>query len=82
VRLSPGLPSQSGGRGAGTLETLGDMADSFAARFATARDRHGPLAIGADPHGQVLGEWGLTDDADGLSGSPTSCSARRSARSA
>jgi orotidine-5'-phosphate decarboxylase len=42
------------------------MADSFAARFAAARDRHGPLAIGADPHGQVLGKWGLTDDADGL----------------
>jgi orotidine-5'-phosphate decarboxylase len=42
------------------------MPGSFAARFATARDRHGPLAIGADPHGQVLGKWGLTDDADGL----------------
>lgn len=42
------------------------MPDSFAARFATARDRHGPLAIGADPHGQVLSKWGLTDDADGL----------------
>jgi orotidine-5'-phosphate decarboxylase len=42
------------------------MTDSFAARFAAARDRHGPLAIGADPHGQVLGKWGLTDDADGL----------------
>jgi hypothetical protein len=42
------------------------MADSFAAQFAAARDRYGPLAIGADPHGQVLGKWGLTDDADGL----------------
>jgi orotidine-5'-phosphate decarboxylase len=42
------------------------MPDSFAVRFATARDRRGPLAIGADPHGQVLGKWGLTDDADGL----------------
>ena len=57
---------QSGGCGAGALGTLGDMADSFAARFAAARDRHGPLAIGADPHGQVLGKWGITDDADGL----------------
>lgn len=42
------------------------MADFPAARFAAARDRHGPLAIGADPHGQVLGKWGLADDADGL----------------
>jgi orotidine-5'-phosphate decarboxylase len=40
--------------------------DSFAVRFAAARDRHGPLVLGADPHGAVLGAWGLTDDADGL----------------
>ena len=42
------------------------MADSFAARFAAVRDRYGPLALGADPHGPLLEEWGLPDDADGL----------------
>jgi orotidine-5'-phosphate decarboxylase len=42
------------------------VADSFAVRFAAARDRHGPLVLGADPHGAVLQAWGLTDDADGL----------------
>lgn len=42
------------------------MADSFAVRFAAARDRYGPLVLGADPHGPVLRAWGLTDDADGL----------------
>jgi orotidine-5'-phosphate decarboxylase len=39
---------------------------SFAVRFKAARDRHGPLVLGADPHGPVLAAWGLTDDADGL----------------
>ena len=39
---------------------------SFADRFAAARDRHGPLVFGADPHGPLLAKWGLTDDADGL----------------
>lgn len=38
----------------------------FADRFAAARDRHGPLVFGADPHGPLLAKWGLTDDADGL----------------
>jgi len=42
------------------------VADSFPLRFAAARDRHGPLVLGADPHGAVLEAWGLTDDADGL----------------
>lgn len=42
------------------------MADSFAVRFGAVRDRHGPLVLGADPHGPVLRAWGLTDDADGL----------------
>jgi orotidine-5'-phosphate decarboxylase len=42
------------------------MGDSFAARFAAARDVHGPLVLGADPHGRVLSGWGLSDDADGL----------------
>ena len=42
------------------------MADSFAVRFAAVCGRHGPLVLGADPHGPVLRGWGLTDDADGL----------------
>jgi orotidine-5'-phosphate decarboxylase len=42
------------------------MPDSFADRFAVARDAWGPLVLGADPHGEVLTQWGLTDDADGL----------------
>jgi orotidine-5'-phosphate decarboxylase len=42
------------------------MADSFADRFAAARDARGPLVLGADPHARVLSAWGLTDDADGL----------------
>ncbi len=42
------------------------MGETFAARFAAARAAHGPLVLGADPHGQLLAGWGLTDDADGL----------------
>src|SRR6266567_7085654 len=42
------------------------MTTPFAARFAAVRDRFGPLALGADPHDQVLRKWGLADDADGL----------------
>jgi len=42
------------------------MADPFAVRFAAAREKYGPLAIGADPHGPLLERWGLADDAAGL----------------
>jgi orotidine-5'-phosphate decarboxylase len=42
------------------------MNTPFASRFAAARDRFGPLVLGADPHGPLLGQWGLSDDADGL----------------
>lgn len=42
------------------------MADSFAERFAVVRDAWGPLVLGADPHGELLARWGLSDDADGL----------------
>lgn len=42
------------------------MADSFADRFAAVRSAHGPLVLGADPHGSLLRDWGLGDDADGL----------------
>ncbi len=38
----------------------------FADRFAVARDRYGPLVLGADPHGSLLEKWGLPGDADGL----------------
>jgi orotidine-5'-phosphate decarboxylase len=42
------------------------MGDPFAARFATSRARYGPLVFGADPHGPLLEQWGLTDTPDGL----------------
>jgi len=42
------------------------VAEPFAARFAAARDRFGPLVFGADPHASVLARWNLTDDAEGL----------------
>ena len=42
------------------------MADAFAVRFAAARDKFGPLVVGADPHGPLLRAWGLSDDAEGL----------------
>lgn len=42
------------------------MADPFAVRFAAAREKYGPLALGADPHGPLLEQWGLADDAAGL----------------
>ncbi len=42
------------------------MADSFAARFAMVRARHGPLVWGLDPSGDLLDTWGLGDCADGL----------------
>jgi orotidine-5'-phosphate decarboxylase len=42
------------------------MGDSFAARFAAARSRWGPLAWGLDPSGPLLETWGFGDCADGL----------------
>lgn len=42
------------------------MPESFAARFAAARSRHGPLVLGADPSGPLLTAWGVGDTADGL----------------
>ncbi len=42
------------------------MPDPFAARFAAARARYGPLVLGADPHGPLLRAWGLADDANGV----------------
>ncbi|HEY0933591.1 MAG TPA: orotidine-5'-phosphate decarboxylase [Trebonia sp.] len=42
------------------------MADAFADRFAAVRGTLGPLVLGADPHGRLLRDWGLADDAAGL----------------
>jgi orotidine-5'-phosphate decarboxylase len=39
---------------------------SFAARFAAARGKFGPLVWGLDPSGRLLQEWGLGDSPDGL----------------
>lgn len=39
---------------------------SFAGRVASAVAVTGPLCAGIDPSAALLGEWGLTDDADGL----------------
>jgi hypothetical protein len=42
------------------------MADPFAARFAAARARFGPLVWGLDPSGELLDTWELGDSPDGL----------------
>ena len=42
------------------------MSDSFAARFASARARFGPLVWGLDPSAAVLDRWGLGDSSEGL----------------
>jgi orotidine-5'-phosphate decarboxylase len=42
------------------------VTEPFAGRFAVARERYGPLVLGADPHGALLEKWGLADDAHGL----------------
>jgi orotidine-5'-phosphate decarboxylase len=39
---------------------------SFGARLRETFDRRGRLCVGIDPHGYLLREWGLTDDAAGL----------------
>jgi orotidine-5'-phosphate decarboxylase len=41
-------------------------AESFAARFAAAREAYGPLVFGLDPAADLLEAWGLGDCADGL----------------
>jgi len=44
----------------------GEMADSFASRFAVVRAKFGPLAWGFDPSGGMLEAWGVGDTPDGL----------------
>lgn len=39
---------------------------SFGTRLDAALDARGSLCVGIDPHPQLLTEWGLTDDVDGL----------------
>lgn len=38
----------------------------FGERLLAAMGQHGPLCVGLDPHRQLLLEWGLSDDVDGL----------------
>jgi orotidine-5'-phosphate decarboxylase len=42
------------------------MPETFAARFAELRRRHGPLVLGLDPSAEMLAAWGLPPGADGL----------------
>jgi orotidine-5'-phosphate decarboxylase len=44
----------------------GAMSEGFGARLTAAVDALGPLCVGIDPHGPLLGAWGLADDPDGL----------------
>ncbi|KUR63852.1 orotidine 5'-phosphate decarboxylase [[Arthrobacter] sp. ATCC 21022] len=42
------------------------MPESFGSRLSAAMEARGPLCVGIDPHPQLLGSWGLNDDAAGL----------------
>ncbi|GAB4081490.1 orotidine-5'-phosphate decarboxylase [Modestobacter muralis] len=42
------------------------MTTPFGTRLADAVAARGPLCVGLDPHRELLLEWGLTDDVDGL----------------
>jgi orotidine-5'-phosphate decarboxylase len=42
------------------------VTESFAARFAAARSKYGPLVWGLDPSGPLLESWGVGDTPDGL----------------
>ncbi|GAA5053863.1 orotidine-5'-phosphate decarboxylase [Nocardia callitridis] len=39
---------------------------TFGVRLRAAMARLGPLCVGIDPHPQLLRDWGLTEDVDGL----------------
>ena len=45
----------------------------FGERLAKAVSRYGRLCVGIDPHPELLAEWGLTDDPDGLDRFAMSC---------
>jgi orotidine-5'-phosphate decarboxylase len=40
--------------------------EPFGTRLRAAMDERGPLCVGIDPHGSLLGDWGLGDDVAGL----------------
>lgn len=40
--------------------------ETFGERLRTALDHRGPLCVGIDPHAELLRQWGLGDDPDGL----------------
>lgn len=42
------------------------MITPFGDRLLAARDLHGPLVVGIDPHPALLARWGLADDVEGL----------------
>lgn len=44
----------------------GAVTEAFGSRLTAAVDGLGTLCVGIDPHGPLLGRWGLADDADGL----------------
>jgi orotidine-5'-phosphate decarboxylase len=39
---------------------------SFVRRFLQLADERSPLCLGLDPSRELMRDWGLTDDADGL----------------
>jgi orotidine-5'-phosphate decarboxylase len=41
-------------------------APGFGERLAAAREQRGPLCVGIDPHPELLQDWGLSTDAEGL----------------
>ncbi len=43
-----------------------NMAEPFVVRFASVRERFGPLVWGLDPSGALLETWGFGDSPDGL----------------
>jgi orotidine-5'-phosphate decarboxylase len=49
------------------------MSVDFGARLTAAVDALGPLCVGIDPHGPLLGAWGLADDADALARFADAC---------
>lgn len=42
------------------------MSQSFGERVQEARQAHGQLCVGIDPHAELLAAWGLGDDASGV----------------
>lgn len=49
------------------------MTPAFGQRVLTARAEFGPVCAGIDPHPELLGQWGVGDDADGLARFADAC---------